>query len=73
MTKREQALNNERLDWMERATNAEAALRDLMQYLRQPKFHGDGDYVYISTDLYPKLQVIMNGITEPVTRWSENV
>lgn len=73
MTRREQALNEERIDWMHRAINAEVAVRELMQYLNLPKFQGDGDFVHISTDLYPKLREILNAVTEPVPHWTENM
>ena len=73
MTKREIAMNNERLDWMEKAVNAEVALRELLQYLGTSKFQGvDNDFIYVSTDLYPKLVNVYNALAEDVPHWTSH-
>ena len=77
MTPRETALNDERLDWMERAVEAEVAVRELLAYLQMPKFQGaENDFVHVSTDLFPKLREIHANLAvarNDIEHWSHRV
>lgn len=49
-------LIRERDEYAAQMREARDALIDIMHYLQSPKFHGvDNDYVYVSTDIMPKL------------------
>jgi hypothetical protein len=54
-----QSLTMQRDAAREALQNAQAELNDLLVYLESSKFRGDGDdYIYITTDLKPKLMAL---------------
>lgn len=53
-----QSLTMQRNAARETLQNAQAELETLLTYLDSSKFQGDGDYIYIRTDLRPKLMAL---------------
>jgi len=59
-------LVQQRDDLKRRLFNAETELRELREYLRSDKFEWpNNDYVYVRTDILPKIEAVLNALVFP--------